>query len=265
MLISFVLSLQQQAHSTVLPFATSAFQKHALTALTGIVANVVGGVSKLPLAKFIDVVGRPQGFLICLVFVVGCEYSCFCSLPSRTVSIVKALTDMTVSTGVDGCLPDRGNLLCRSSPILVGHERHRLRFQRLHRRHLTLAESSALDCLDRSSLHLQCLCMYQASSWYKSLVNTTFSCIGGSQTRPSLPRPQHLALELWVLRHHHAVCVNIFLAGVPAHGQESETNWHHGSERKKRQNTSAEHSVLVCRVRLYCHSLPTFGLGANTP
>ncbi|CAO2658528.1 Nn.00g062510.m01.CDS01 [Neocucurbitaria sp. VM-36] len=70
MLISFVNSLQQQANYSWTPYVTSSFMLHGLTGITGIVANVVGGVSRLPLAKFIDLVGRPQGFLICLVCVV---------------------------------------------------------------------------------------------------------------------------------------------------------------------------------------------------
>lgn len=54
---------------------TSEFMLHGLTGITGIVANVIGGVSKLPLAKFIDIVGRPQGFLLCLACVVLCTCS----------------------------------------------------------------------------------------------------------------------------------------------------------------------------------------------
>jgi hypothetical protein len=46
-----------------------------LTGITSLVATLVSGVSKLPLAKFIDLVGRPQGFAICLLCVLVCEYS----------------------------------------------------------------------------------------------------------------------------------------------------------------------------------------------
>ncbi|EOA92288.1 uncharacterized protein SETTUDRAFT_84837 [Exserohilum turcica Et28A] len=70
MLISFINSLQQQANFTWKPYVTSTFMKHGLTAMTDIVANIVGGVSKLPLAKFIDLVGRPQGFLVCLACII---------------------------------------------------------------------------------------------------------------------------------------------------------------------------------------------------
>lgn len=37
---------------------------------TGIVSNLVSGVSKLPLARIIDVIGRVQGLLIMLFCVV---------------------------------------------------------------------------------------------------------------------------------------------------------------------------------------------------
>jgi len=74
MLISFVNSLQQQTNFSWRPYVTSAFMMHGLTAITDIVANIVGGVSKLPLAKFIDIVGRPHGFLLCLMFIVACKF-----------------------------------------------------------------------------------------------------------------------------------------------------------------------------------------------
>lgn len=80
MLISFINSLQQQANFTWKPYVTSTFAKHGLTAMTDIAANIVGGVSKLPLAKFIDLVGRPQGFLICLICIVLCK-SCQLAFP----------------------------------------------------------------------------------------------------------------------------------------------------------------------------------------
>ncbi|KAF2021260.1 siderophore iron transporter mirB [Aaosphaeria arxii CBS 175.79] len=69
-LISFTNILQQQANYSWTPYVTSEFLLHGLTGITGIVAGLVGGVSKLPLAKFIDIVGRPHGFLLCLVCIV---------------------------------------------------------------------------------------------------------------------------------------------------------------------------------------------------
>lgn len=67
--VSFVNSLQQSSNWSWTPYVTSEFALHGLTGITNIVANIVGGVSRLPLAKFIDLVGRPQGFIVCLVSV----------------------------------------------------------------------------------------------------------------------------------------------------------------------------------------------------
>lgn len=49
------------------PFVTSAFASHSLTPTVGIVSSVIGGVTNLTLAKILDVFGRPQGYLCCVV------------------------------------------------------------------------------------------------------------------------------------------------------------------------------------------------------
>lgn len=54
------------------PFVTSSFALHSLTAATTIIASVIGGLSKLPLAKILDTWGRPQGLaFMLLVWVLG--------------------------------------------------------------------------------------------------------------------------------------------------------------------------------------------------
>jgi|TARA_R110002003_G_scaffold46_12_gene3823 hypothetical protein len=68
--ISFINSLQQQANYSWVPYVTSSFGLHGLTAITGLVANVASGVSRLPLAKLLNVWGRPQGFAVCLACAV---------------------------------------------------------------------------------------------------------------------------------------------------------------------------------------------------
>ncbi|KAF1921993.1 major facilitator superfamily domain-containing protein [Ampelomyces quisqualis] len=68
--IAFVNSLHQNMNNTLNPFVTSAFYKHSLTPMTNQVAQIVSGVSKLPLAMFINICGRPHGFAICLFCVV---------------------------------------------------------------------------------------------------------------------------------------------------------------------------------------------------
>ncbi|KAH0828318.1 hypothetical protein AYO21_07313 [Fonsecaea monophora] len=68
-LIYFVDSLQQQITGVLTPYVTSNFQRHSLTATTGILSQIIGGLSKLPLAKILDVWGRPQGFIL-MVFLL---------------------------------------------------------------------------------------------------------------------------------------------------------------------------------------------------
>ncbi|KAF2683185.1 siderophore iron transporter mirB [Lentithecium fluviatile CBS 122367] len=68
--VTFTNSLQQAASNTWAPYVTSSFELHGLTGITEIASGVVGGVLKLPLAKFINLIGRPEGFLISLVAVV---------------------------------------------------------------------------------------------------------------------------------------------------------------------------------------------------
>lgn len=54
------------------PYVTSAFRLHSLTAATGIMSSIIGGLSKIPLAKLLDMWGRPQGLLLSLcVWIVG--------------------------------------------------------------------------------------------------------------------------------------------------------------------------------------------------
>lgn len=72
--------MQQGMSTTLTPFVTSSFKSHSLTAATSIFANLIGGLFKLPLAKILDIWGRPQGFfsmMICLtiglIMMAGCN------------------------------------------------------------------------------------------------------------------------------------------------------------------------------------------------
>lgn len=60
--VTFVDALQQGTSGSLLPFVTSAFRKHSLTAYTNIMSSIIGGVLKLPLAQILNIFGRPQGF-----------------------------------------------------------------------------------------------------------------------------------------------------------------------------------------------------------
>lgn len=62
--------MQQGITNALTPYVTSAFQEHSLTATTGIVANIVAGLIKLPLAKVLDIWGRPQGIISMLISLI---------------------------------------------------------------------------------------------------------------------------------------------------------------------------------------------------
>jgi len=66
-IIYFVASLEEVVLRSLNPFVTSSFSAHSLTAATYIIANIFGGLTKLPLAKIMDMWGRPQGMTIMLV------------------------------------------------------------------------------------------------------------------------------------------------------------------------------------------------------
>ncbi|PMD26044.1 MFS general substrate transporter [Hyaloscypha hepaticicola] len=63
-LVFFVISMQQQIQFNLSYYVTSSFALLPLTGTTGIVSGIVGGVIKLPTAKFVDLVGRAEGFFI---------------------------------------------------------------------------------------------------------------------------------------------------------------------------------------------------------
>ena len=61
-LVFFVVSMEQQIQNNLSIYVTSSFALLPLTSTTQVVSSVVGGVVKLPTAKFIDLVGRAEGF-----------------------------------------------------------------------------------------------------------------------------------------------------------------------------------------------------------
>jgi len=64
--------MQQGMSGSLTPYVTSSFQRHSLTATTGIFSSLIGGLIKLPLAKVLDIFGRPQGFFVCMwIMVIG--------------------------------------------------------------------------------------------------------------------------------------------------------------------------------------------------
>lgn len=65
-------ALQSTVSYTLAAYVTSNFAEHSLTATTSIMASLIGGLTQLPLAKILDIWGRPQGFaLMVLLLTVG--------------------------------------------------------------------------------------------------------------------------------------------------------------------------------------------------
>ncbi|KAJ8109316.1 hypothetical protein OPT61_g7547 [Boeremia exigua] len=69
-IITFVDAMQQGTSLTLTAYVTSSFSKHSLTAYTGVMSGIIGGVLKLPLAKILDIFGRPQGFALMAAFLI---------------------------------------------------------------------------------------------------------------------------------------------------------------------------------------------------
>nr|POE54268.1 siderophore iron transporter mirb [Quercus suber] len=63
----FVEGLLSGTQTALLPFVTSTFAEHSLTPTVSVVSSVIGGCTNFTIAKILDVFGRPQGFLICIV------------------------------------------------------------------------------------------------------------------------------------------------------------------------------------------------------
>lgn len=72
--------MQQNMTNSLSPYVTSSLRQHSLLAATSIVSSIVGGLVKLPLAKVLDIWGRPQGYLMMvfcltvgLIMMAGCN------------------------------------------------------------------------------------------------------------------------------------------------------------------------------------------------
>jgi MFS family permease len=63
----FIQGLVAGVSASLLPYVTSAFAEHSLTPTTSVLSSVIGGVTNLSIAKTLDIFGRPQGFLLCIV------------------------------------------------------------------------------------------------------------------------------------------------------------------------------------------------------
>jgi hypothetical protein len=70
-IIYFVEGMLSGTTATLNPFVTSAFAQQSLTPTVCILSGVIGGVTNLTVAKVLDVLGRPQGFLLCIILVTA--------------------------------------------------------------------------------------------------------------------------------------------------------------------------------------------------
>ncbi|KAF2160496.1 hypothetical protein M409DRAFT_29117 [Zasmidium cellare ATCC 36951] len=69
-LIFFINSFQQQTSNNLVVYVTSSFTQVYLIPTVGIVSTIVAGVIKLPVAKLMDIFGRPQGYVFMLTCAV---------------------------------------------------------------------------------------------------------------------------------------------------------------------------------------------------
>jgi hypothetical protein len=65
-IVQFMDALQQGAAGALNPYVTSSFQQHSLTAYTNVLSGIIAGVLTLPLAKVLDIFGRPMGFALAM-------------------------------------------------------------------------------------------------------------------------------------------------------------------------------------------------------
>ncbi|UNI15910.1 hypothetical protein JDV02_002394 [Purpureocillium takamizusanense] len=127
--IYFIISIEEVVVGTMEPFVTSAFEKHSLTAAVEVMSSIIGGLTKIPIAKILDTWGRPQGLALTLcVWVLGLVMMASC----QNVEIFAAakVFSSVGSQGVTYCLTifiaDTSSLLNRplmlafaSSPYVI--------------------------------------------------------------------------------------------------------------------------------------------------
>jgi hypothetical protein len=173
--IYFVTALQEVVVRAMNPYVTSAFRLHSLTAATGIMSSIIGGLSKIPLAKLLDMWGRPQGLLLSLfVWMVGYIMMASC----RNVETYAA-AQVFSSTGYAIPTLSKPPLITSSQiPSRIIHP------NRLHRRHIHAQKPRphALLC------HLP-------------IRNHN---LGRRPRRTTRARRPRLALGIWHLHHHHS-------------------------------------------------------------
>lgn len=128
-LIYFVAGMLSSTSVILTPYVTSAFAKHSLTPAVGILSSIIGGVTNLTLAKVLDVFGRPQGYIFCVVLsTIGLAMMTTCSSVQayaaawvfQTVGNNGVLYSLTVFVADTSSLRNRGLMQAIvSSPNLI--------------------------------------------------------------------------------------------------------------------------------------------------
>ncbi|KAI1408055.1 putative siderochrome-iron transporter [Hypoxylon sp. FL1857] len=64
LIVNFILAFESSLSNSLIAYVTSDFQRHSLLTTAQVVASIFGGVSRIPIAKIIDIWGRPEGFAL---------------------------------------------------------------------------------------------------------------------------------------------------------------------------------------------------------
>ncbi|KAH6989124.1 hypothetical protein BKA56DRAFT_476170 [Ilyonectria sp. MPI-CAGE-AT-0026] len=102
-LIYFITSTQEVVTRSLNPFVTSEFSAHSLTAVTGIISSLFGGLSKLVFAKIMDTWGRPHTLVITmLIWTIGFILMAAC--PNVEAYVAAQVFSVTGAQGVSYCM-----------------------------------------------------------------------------------------------------------------------------------------------------------------
>ncbi|KAM0362617.1 hypothetical protein ACHAP4_001365 [Fusarium culmorum] len=63
-------AITKAVHSSLVPYITSSFNQHGLLAITSVFGSIIAGVSKLAIAKIIDIRGRNEGLLLMILIII---------------------------------------------------------------------------------------------------------------------------------------------------------------------------------------------------
>ncbi|KAF5000604.1 hypothetical protein FGRMN_1636 [Fusarium graminum] len=69
-LVNFVDTLLQTIHASLVLYVTSSFSQHGLLDITSVFESIIAGISKLAIAKIIDIRGRNEGFLLMILIII---------------------------------------------------------------------------------------------------------------------------------------------------------------------------------------------------